>query len=525
MRRSIAAWLALSLCAPQAWGQTGRAARPVPVVPVHTAPGFAPTAAPVSLTNSAVSLPSLPTLAAPASISPAAAVAPQASAVAAPAAAAFIPAVPQAAVAEGSLLPAAAAAEAAAAFEPTRSGNRETSTARLRALSLTAEVEPLWTGGVRRGADAGAVAARTSGRARPSLLAASPLAANAVAEPARAPEPIAIPERSWSQGLKDWLHYAQITGSSLWWYTFPRLVERWNEVAESLEKSEGKPRAVRSIMGFFIAHRVLGSTGSYAPMGFRVAANQVVVDDAWRIYDAYFADDAASRAAFGRLIARSLRFNPNRRSTQFRKIVFHALREAATMDPAAVPAFFDSLATDEKAAALADYQATAQPRILARFETLANAVILELNASLPAGRRVVGAVLLGSFANGAAGPGSDLDLQTISEDGGASYNEEFLKRLKARWKAEGVPSHPVSGFEYGLPLSKDLITRVHHEPYMVVSPYPEVVAALAAAPGEMKDADMKRGVQGLAFVWAYSALLAAVLMLYEGWRRLVRRLA
>ncbi|MDE2292277.1 MAG: nucleotidyltransferase domain-containing protein [Elusimicrobia bacterium] len=344
------------------------------------------------------------------------------------------------------------------------------------------------------------------------LLAAPRAAVNAVDEPVR------IPAQTLGRRLADAVHYARITGSSLGWYTFPRLVERWDEMTEALARGADRPRAVRRVMAFFIAHRVLGSTGSYAPMGFRVAANRVVVSDAWRIYDAYFPKDAASRDAFSRLIARAERFNPNRRSTQFRKVIFHALREAAVLPPAELPAFFDTLATGDRAQELADYQAGEQQRVLGLFETVTDSVIRDINKALPRGRRILAAVLLGSFANGAAGPGSDLDVQTVTEDGKPGANPAFLKMLKSRWKAEGEPSNPVSGFDYVLPASKPLLTRIHREPYLVVSPYPEVKAALTADPGELNGHDTRRTLKGLAFVAAYSAVLFTVLGVYEAYR-------
>ncbi|TPW18433.1 MAG: hypothetical protein FD126_3446, partial [Elusimicrobia bacterium] len=327
---------------------------------------------------------------------------------------------------------------------------------------------------------------------------------------------VAIPERTLRRRLADAAHYFKITGSSMWWYTFPRLVERWDEVARGLEG--GHPRAVRRIMGFFIAHRVLGSTGSYAPMGFRVAANRTVILDAWRIYIRYFRGDAGSAEAFARLVARATVYNPNRRSTQFRKVIFHALREAAVMSPDKVPAYFDSLLTEDKSAALAAYQAERQAAVLQLFDDAVKKVILELNAGLPQGKRVVGAVLLGSFANGAAGPGSDLDVQALSEDGGTAYNAEFLSRLKKLWKTSGDPTHPVSGFEYALPLSQPLLQKIHREAYLVLSPYPEVVAAMSTAPEDLARHGTARTKGGLAFVLFYSAVLFGVLSAYEAWR-------
>lgn len=389
-----------------------------------------------------------------------------------------------------------------------------TPSSRLRALAVARDVEPLWTGGVSRRAAGAVWAGRSAATPSPLGRPASPASAAKAELPADGP--VVIPPPTLRRRVADALHYLKITGDSLYWYTFPRLIERWEEVAEGTEK--GRERAVRHIKGFFIAHRVLGSTGSYAPMGFRVATNRTVILDAWRIYIRYFPDDPGSAESFARLVARATLYNPNRRSTQFRKVIFHALREAAVLPPERVAPYFDSLVTKDKSAELAAYQAGRQGEVLALFDETVKKTILELNVGLPPGKRVVGAVLLGSFANGAAGPGSDLDVQALSEDGGTTYNAEFLKRLKARWKAEGDPTHPASGFEYALPLSKELLLRIHREAYLVLSPYPEVVAAMSTPAEERRELDTARTKGGLAFVLFYSAVLFGVLSAYEAWR-------
>lgn len=500
--------------------QFARAARPLPAV--HAAPGavpsapapFAPGSAPTLSAPAAPGL--LPT--SPTALPVAAARASAARTVAAAVPAAAVSAAPLAAKA----LPAAAAAVAPTAApalaplpQPREDARPDTAHGRLGALSVAKDAEPLWTGGIARGSGADVWAGRAPSSLRGTLGRPSAAAAH-VKETPPADAPVSIPEPTLRRRAADALHYVRITGSSLWWYTFPRLVERWEEVAQGT--ADGRARAVRRIMGFFIAHRVLGSTGSYAPMGFRVATNRTVILDAWRIYIRYFPDDPGSAESFARLVARATLYNPNRRSTQFRKVIFHALREAAVLPPDRVAAYFDSLVTKDKSAELAAYQAARQGEVLALFDETVKKVILELNAGLPRGRRVVGAVLLGSFANGAAGPGSDLDVQALSEDGGTAYNAEFLKRLKARWKAEGDPTHPASGFEYALPLSKELLQRVHREAYLVLSPYPEVVAALSTAADERRQLDMARTKGGLAFVVFYSAVLFGVLAAYEAWR-------
>ena len=348
------------------------------------------------------------------------------------------------------------------------------------------------------------------------LLAQAQALAGPAAEPRLDPDArITPPNRG---RVRDAWLYSKIYLSSLYWYTGPRLVERWVELRDNLKKAGDNPRAVADIRGFFVAHRVLGSTGSYSPLGFRVASNRIVAKDAVEIYDKYFVKDRESKRAFTRMIQRAQHYNPNRRSTQFRKAIFHALREASVLPPDQVASFFDGQLGPEKSAGLEAYQRDVQSNVLAAFDTAVNEVILELNQGLPAGERVMGALLLGSFANGAAGPGSDLDVQAISEGGSTRYNGEFIKRLKRRWEREEEWSgSPVSTFQYALPLSKRLIARVHREPYLIFSPYPEVTSAMTrSAEQEAADAPSTiRTIRGWLFQRYYTIVLHAVLAAHE----------
>lgn len=402
--------------------------------------------------------------------------------------------------------------------------------ARLGVMARAPARAELWTGGrARPGVQSpeAVVSAAPSGRPR-GLASFDPEDLPRDAEayeplPPRDPE-VLIPAETWRSRLRDQVKYKLITLSSLYWYTFPRLIERWGEFKDSLREARTKETAVKGFMSFFVAHRVLGSTGTYAPMGFRPAANRKVVEDAWLIFDRQFHPDAPSRTAFARLIGRAVKFNPNRRSTQFRKLVFHALREGAVKSRAELPAFFDSLATPEEAEVLRRFQDGPQQRVLETFDSLVEETILDINRGLPRGSRVVAALLMGSFANGAAGPNSDLDVQAISEDGGAAYNELFLAQLKLRWKTSGM-KHPLGGFQYALSLSKRLITRAHPEPYHIATPYPQVAKALARSREEEHATRLgdTRSLRGTAFLLSYSLVLFAVLIAYEAARRILRK--
>ncbi|MEE8424576.1 MAG: hypothetical protein V3S11_02040, partial [Elusimicrobiota bacterium] len=375
-----------------------------------------------------------------------------------------------------------AALPSARTAEAPRAEERATDADRLRSISKAKDPKPLWTG------------SRPKNAAAPSLpVFAAPSAAGAFGGllakgEDSSPEPrengvdagyaadteadVLIRRRTPWLWVRDAILYARITASSLYWYTFPRLSQRWDQLENAIAKNPGVRHAVRDFPGFFIAHRVLGSTGNYAPMGFRPATNRIVVSDAWHIFTTYFSHDKPARKAFSHLIHRAQKFNPNRGSTQFRKILFHALREASVLSREELPGYFDSLVTNAKAAMLEEYQAAEQAQILAQFDQIVRETVLERSGGYPAGKRIIGALLLGSFANGSAGPLSDLDVQLISEDGLAAFVPGFFRVVKQKWIAAGLQKdHPIGNFQYALAPSKKLITRIHRESYMVFSPY------------------------------------------------------
>ncbi|MEE8424629.1 MAG: hypothetical protein V3S11_02310, partial [Elusimicrobiota bacterium] len=213
-------------------------------------------------------------------------------------------------------------------------------------------------------------------------------------------------------------------------------------------------------------------------------------------------------------IHRAKKFNPNRGSTQFRKILFHSLREASVLSREELPGYFNSVVTNAEAEMLEEYQAAEQAQILAQFDQIVRETVLERSGGYPAGKRIIGALLLGSFANGSAGPASDLDVQLISEDGLATFVPGFFRVVKQKWIAAGLQEdHPIGNFQYALAPSKKLITRIHRESYMVFSPYRGVAAALERGPDEEAGPSFKRGKspKGWIFVKLYGALLRGIL--------------
>jgi len=157
------------------------------------------------------------------------------------------------------------------------------------------------------------------------------------------------------------------------------------------------------------------------------------------------------------------------------------------------------------------------------FDKAVRDTILEINAGLPRGQRIAGAILLGSFANGAAGPGSDLDVQTLAENGSPVHIERFVQRLRERWDEAGMSHHELGPYQYALPLSRGLIRRLHREPYLLFTPYPEVRELMRYSPvGSARQwRPRRRGLTGRVFNRLYMGVVASILAAYE-LRRLAR---
>jgi len=365
---------------------------------------------------------------------------------------------------------------------------------------------------------------------RPGLEADPTLEGGAAPQPLPDPRNLGqarVPETTWTSSIKDHLQYAAIVLSAFWWRTTSHLVSQWRALERAFRSHGAESPAVRSRLPFFLSTLILGSTGRFGPFGLRGAANRVVLEDAWAVFNRFFPEDDASTEAFSRFLARAQTFNPNRRVTQFRKFVTTGLLGAAVLSTAELPSHFDKLASLESGRALIEFQAGPQQRVLKLFTALVQETILEMNADLPPGKRIVGALLMGSFANGAAGPASDLDLQTIAEGGSSAHIPDFYSRLDAKWAAAKM-DNPISDFQYALPLSKTLITHIHREHYLILSPYPEVVAGLQrSAEEELTDRPTRvRGLHGVAFHVLYVAWLTTVLAVYSAWagfRRMIGR--
>jgi predicted nucleotidyltransferase len=395
--------------------------------------------------------------------------------------------------------------------------------AALKRISVSKEPGRIWDNSAKRDEAPDPVPAAdedTRVLLRPSLE-ADPTIEDAAPQPIPDPRHIGqarVPQATWGSSTKDHLSYAEILLRAVWWRTTAHLAFQWRSLERAFRARGAESPAVRRRLPFFLSTLILGSTGRMGPFGLREAANRVVLEDAWAVFNRFFRADDAATEAFSRFLARAQIFNPNRRVTQFRKIVTTGLLGAAVLGTAELPAYFDSLASAETGRSLLEFQAGPQQTALKLFTGLVQETILEMNAGLPPGRRIVGALLMGSFANGAAGPSSDLDLQTIAEKGSSAHIGAFYSKLDAKWEEAGM-RNPISDYQYALPLSKTLITHLHREHYLILSPYPEVVAGLQrTSVEEITDRPARvRGIRGVAFHLFYVAWLTAVLTAFRAW--------
>ena len=545
-RSSLAIAVAASLSLAWAAGAVAQTAPAAPV-PTFSAPGAAaarPIAAQgqdISPSIGALALPSLPTLSVSAVPSAQTTLfAAGLSAVSGPRAAAA----DLAAAKEASLpfLPEAKAVRQKAdraAAAPARRAGRAWAAETLRAIAVSKLPALLFDGaGARWSAAADPVLGDdTHGPSAAGSLAAFEKAPAKSAEPPQAdsfswrPKPeerlrgeLEVRERSWLERLVDKASYRRAYLSSFFWRVTQRTTSTWEHFREKGERVPEERRAVPDLRGFFLDHLIIGSTGRLGMFGLRVTDNRIVFGDSWNVFNRYYREDRASTEAFARLLARAQHYNPNRRATQFRKIVQTALKDGAVRDLAELPAFFNGVVAEENAKALADYQKTRMTADLEALDRLVKETILEINRGARKGERIAGALLMGSFANGAAGPSSDLDLQVATEDGEARHLPAFYARLQDRWDLEGKPN-PIGGFQYALPMSKRFIDSMHYEPYLLFSPYPEVIEKLqrSAAEDASKTPSRVRGLSGDAYHIFYRGLLSASIFVDEIWGKLTHR--
>jgi hypothetical protein len=311
---------------------------------------------------------------------------------------------------------------------------------------------------------------------------------------------------SWRERL----HYRRLWAENLWFYLYTNIVNKWGQYAgdHARLKAAGITPPVSKPRKFFSHMRVMGQTGEFYVPGFTPRHDADVLSEARETFMKYFDGPGitdAHRRAFEGFLQRAMAYNVERRAaSKFRANVRDNMLKASVMDPAKMVAFFDGLPIITRTA---EFQAGAADKILEQFRQ----VVMEELAKEPkdAPDRITGIILIGSFALGAATPTSDFDVEPLTADGGSGRVKGFSQRLTARWAEVGrQKTNPVTFHMFGYLNSRWELQKIHHEPYIIISPDQAIIANLAMRPGEPNDhipsRDLKP-VRGSFLRWAQYA--------------------
>jgi hypothetical protein len=318
-------------------------------------------------------------------------------------------------------------------------------------------------------------------------LAAAPAAAAAAAPEAERPSAEAAPAAApstegslWNGGIPD-SQARRLLSKAHWETTKFFLTSRVVLLREFIEdqKAKGaeKELAVKDLESMWLDWRVQGYSGRVTTAGFEVADRESIRKQAFKFFDRHWGKDEASRAAFRRYMDRVDATVPLARPSNYRKHAFAAPFDLANLTAAEVPARLDSLLTGEHAAEIQRHRDERQAAVLSSFKAAANASIVDVNQSLPEGKRIVAVILLGSYAINQSTPKSDIDYQLLTQDGGTAAIKPFAEALERNWKENKLEK--IEAFQFTLPPSRAVVVESFQEGYQVISLDPAAVKALS----------------------------------------------
>ena len=297
------------------------------------------------------------------------------------------------------------------------------------------------------------------------------------------------PETGPFAALKDRYFHARLLTGHLYWYTVTHIQDLWPAYQEKTRKlaAQGEASAVTRPRTFFSHMRVMGETGVFYVLGFAALNDQAVLEESRRTFDRFFDGPGigpAERRACERFLDRIALFNQAHRAhSNMKKHIRDALLAASVMPARDIAPFFDSLALKDKADQIEEFQRQGAAEIIKTYRQ----VVLETLTEEPkTSDRVLGVVLLGSFARGAATPTSDMDTELIVRDGAEGRVQGFNERLVAKWEALGLQAdNPITPHEHPLHPSKRLLSIVHVDgDILVFSDDAALEDALSPEPGE-----------------------------------------
>ena len=286
----------------------------------------------------------------------------------------------------------------------------------------------------------------------------------------------------------------------LWFKSFQHYfidvnVENWREykaarAASPLAAADAAAVSEKDARGFFVDSRMMGMIGGARTVGSRSGSDQYVSARAQSVFAQYFpAADAGAREAFEGFLARAQLYNPMRSSSNLRKQIRKALHAASLLAPDQLQAHFEKLMPAEVNDGAIAFQIEGQERVLNAFRAAVVDAVNDEAVSAP--DRVVGVVLLGSFAIGSATPTSDFDLHVLTANGGSARVRPFLARLEKRWSQDPESkSHPLNGADFAFLPSRSLLLSIHNDKFRVLSPDERLERNLS--PPEERYADSSR---------------------------------
>jgi hydroxymethylpyrimidine pyrophosphatase-like HAD family hydrolase/predicted nucleotidyltransferase len=287
-----------------------------------------------------------------------------------------------------------------------------------------------------------------------------------------------IPEAASSENIGAW--HRLFHGVALWFESFQHYfievnVDNWREyrkarAASPVVQAGGATVSDADARGFFVDSRMMGMIGGARTVGSRSGSDQYVAERSRGVFSRYFRTaDAEAREAFEGFLGRAQLYNPMRSSSNLRKQIRKALHAASLLAPDQLKAHFEKLMPAEVNDGAIAFQIDGQDRVLNEFRA---AVVDAVDAeSAAASDRVVGVVLLGSFAIGSATPTSDFDLHVLTQNGGSGRVRAFLERLTKRWAMNPESkTHPLNGADFAFMPSRELLLSIHHDKFRVLSP-------------------------------------------------------
>lgn len=366
---------------------------------------------------------------------------------------------------------------------------------------------------------------QASGEVAGAFSAPAPLAPAALsgAAPAQAPRvPAAASRRKAS--LRDHLHHWRLLRQSFWWYMTTNVRNKWRGQREAWRKARAAgPVAVSRQREFFAAMRTTGMSGHFYVLGGAAVEDAEVMTDMRAAFTRYFDHPAIgsdTRDSFEHFMARAMVYNTAHRShTYFYKTIRDAMLKASLLRPDQLGPYFDGLLQEGTAQETLDFQNKGeQKRVADKFRAALLSVLDQEDPRDP--DRVVAALVLGSFASGAAGPRSDFDVEVLTANGSDKRVMIFAERLQDAWKATGLDkNHPASAHDHAARPTRAYLDLVHSAPYFIVARSAALEAELSRAPGEAPafTVDRRRDTRG-----RLGVLLQALVVRGTIWREELR---